>query len=180
PEAFDLHCPLASLPLAFGTTLQNIPATVPYLCADPERVAHWRGKLGSEGFKIGVCWQGSTFKGAIGRPFPLHSLYGIATMPKVRLISLQRGPGVGQLADSPRNIAMETLGESFDEGRDAFLDAAAVITQLDLVIACDTSIAHLSGALGRRTWVALKRVPDWRWMLDREDSPWYPTIRLFR
>jgi ADP-heptose:LPS heptosyltransferase len=96
------------------------------------------------------------------------------------LISLQRQVGLNQLADLPEDARIEILGDNFDSGPDAFIDAAAVMNNLDLIITCDTSIAHLAGALGRPTWVALKHVPDWRWMLDREDTPWYPTMRLFR
>src|SRR5208337_4826561 len=98
----------------------------------------------------------------------------------LRLISLQRDAGVEQLATLGAGMKVETLGEEFDAGLDAFLDTAAVMQHLDLVITCDTSVAHLSGALGRPAWVVLKRVPDWRWMLDRGDNPWYPTLRLFR
>jgi tetratricopeptide (TPR) repeat protein len=184
PDAFDHHCPLASLPRAFKTSLDTIPAGVPYLRAEPERVAHWRRKLGTEGFKIGVCWQGSTVKTGLGRSFRLQELNGISSVPGVRLISLQRDVGREQLADKaadrPADMRIETLGDDFDAGPDAFIDTAAVMESLDLVITCDTSIAHVAGALGRPAWVALKQVPDWRWMLDREDSPWYPSLRLFR
>jgi ADP-heptose:LPS heptosyltransferase len=93
---------------------------------------------------------------------------------------LQKNEGVEQLNDLPAAMKVETLGDDFDAGDDAFLDTAAVMETLDLVISSDTSIAHLAGALGRPVWVALKWVPDWRWMLDRPDSPWYPTMRLFR
>jgi ADP-heptose:LPS heptosyltransferase len=97
----------------------------------------------------------------------------------VRLISLQKEFGVEQLEELPAGLTVETLGE-FDDGPDAFIDTAAVMESLDLIVTSDTSIAHLAGALGRPTWVALKNVPDWRWLLDRDDSPWYPTLRLFR
>ncbi len=96
------------------------------------------------------------------------------------MISLQKFDGVGQLDDLPPGMHIEALGPGFDAGPDTFLDAAAVIEVVDLVITCDTSIAHLGGALGKPTWVVLKQVPDWRWMLQREDSPWYPSLRLFR
>jgi hypothetical protein len=100
----------------------------------------------------------------------------LATIPGVRLISLQKGDALSQ----GRDLAVEVLGGDFDAGAQAFLDSAAVMTHLDLVITCDTALAHLAGALGRPTWVALKHVPDWRWLLDRTDSPWYPSMRLFR
>jgi tetratricopeptide (TPR) repeat protein len=180
PDAFDHHCPLASLPRAFKTSPDTIPVGVPYLRAEPQRVAHWRRKLGTEGFKIGVCWQGSTVKTGVGRSFPLRELKAISSLPGVRLVSLQRDVGLEQLANRPADMRIETLGNDFDAGPDAFVDTAAVMESLDLVITCDTSIAHVAGALGRPAWVALKLVPDWRWMLDREDSPWYPSLRLFR
>ena len=98
----------------------------------------------------------------------------------MRLISLQKDHGLDQLTNLPSDITVETLGDEFDSGPDAFIDTAAVMSNLDLIITSDTSIAHLAGALGYPTWVALKYVPDWRWLLDREDSPWYPSLRLFR
>lgn len=180
PPTFDHHCPLASLPGAFKTTLETIPAEVPYLRAEAERVAAWRNRLSRPGFKIGVSWQGSTIKTGVGRSFPLHALRQVAAIPGVRLISLQQGTGVDQLYSLPAAMKVETLGEDFDAGPDAFVDTAAVMECLDLVITCDTSIAHVAGALGRPTWVVLKRVPDWRWMLDGKDNPWYPTVEVFR
>jgi hypothetical protein len=180
PAAFDFHCPLSSLPGAFGTSLQTIPAAVPYLRADPSRTFYWHQKLGAGGYKIGVCWHGSTQKTGLGRSFALRELHRVAVISGVRLISLQKFDGLEQIEDLPSGMRLETLGADFDAGPDAFLDTAAVMESLDLVITCDTSIAHLAGALARPTWVALKHVPDWRWMLDRDDSPWYPTARLFR
>jgi tetratricopeptide (TPR) repeat protein len=180
PPAFDHHCPLASLPGAFKTTLETMPAEVRYLRAEPERVAAWRHRLSGPGFKIGVSWQGSTIKTGVGRSFPLQALGQVAGIPGVRLISLQQGTGLEQLHALPGGMRVETLGEDFDAGPDAFVDTAAVMECLDLVITCDTSIAHVAGALGRPTWVVLKRVPDWRWMLDRADNPWYPSVEVFR
>ncbi|MGO9992515.1 MAG: tetratricopeptide repeat protein [Steroidobacteraceae bacterium] len=180
PPEFDLHCALLSLPLAFGTTIATIPAAVPYLAADPHRVLRWRQKLGSKDLKIGICWQGSKLPIDIGRSYPLKVLHRISEIPGVRLISLQKGPGSEQLANMPAGMRVETLGEEFDAGSDAFVDTAAVMENLDLVITSDTSIAHLAGALGHPTWVALKHVPEWRWFLERDDSPWYPRHRLFR
>jgi hypothetical protein len=182
PAQFDYQCALLSLPLAFGTELATIPAEVPYLSAEPERAARWADRVGTGGFKIGICWQGSTLTYAhhMQRSFPLASLAGVAQTPGVRLISLQKHDGLDQLTALPTGMAVETLGEDFDAGPDAFLDTAAVMAGLDLVISADTAVAHLAGALGVRTWLALPKVPDWRWMLHGEDSPWYPTMRLFR
>jgi hypothetical protein len=178
--ATDYHCPLLSLPAAFGTTIDSIPASLPYLSAEPQRVMCWRQRLGAEGFKVGICWQGSTGKVDVGRSFPLATLHPLSTIPGVRLISLQKHLGCEQLHTLPAAMQLEVLGDEFDPGPDAFLDTAAVMQSLDLIVTSDTVIAHLSGALARPTWVALKQVPDWRWLLERTDSPWYPTLRLFR
>ena len=98
----------------------------------------------------------------------------------MRLISLQTHHGLDQLSDLPAKMTIELLGNEFDAGHDTFLDSAAIMMNLDLFISCDTAMAHLAGALGRPVWIALKRVPDWRWMREGEDTPWYPTARLFR
>ena len=180
PSVFDLHCPLLSLPLAFNTTLQNIPSKVPYLQAEPDRIAQWTKKLGRDGFKIGICWQGSATKYGVSRSFPITEFIRVSKIENVRLISLQKGDGENQLQNLPDGMCVETLGTDFDAGPDAFLDTAAVMKCCDLVITCDTAIEHVAGALGVPVWVALQYVPDWRWMLDRSDSPWYPTMRLFR
>ena len=107
---------------------------------------------------------------------PLSCIAGLARLPGVRLISLQKGHGSDQLAGLPQ---VESLGDAFDADG-AFLDSAAIMESLDLVITLDSALAHLAGALGRPVWVALKQVPDWRWLLDRDTSPWYPGMRLFR
>jgi Flp pilus assembly protein TadD len=171
---FDVVAPLLSLPARLAA-----PAPAPpYLFAEPGRVAAWKDRLGNAGFRIGIAWQG--FSGRHedkGRSFPLALYRPLAECPGVRLISLQKGEGEEQTAGA--GFAVETL-DGLDSGPDAFVDTAALMMALDLVITSDTSIAHLAGALGRPVWVALRRVPDWRWMLDRADSPWYPSMRLFR
>jgi tetratricopeptide (TPR) repeat protein len=177
---YDYQLPLLSLPLAFATDVGTIPASVPYLRAEPDRVARWRGKIGEHGFKIGICWQGRPGKDDRGRAFQLASFAGIARLPGVRLISLHKGAGEAQLDGLPEGMVVEVPGDSFDSGPDAFLDSAAIMQSLDLVITSDTAVAHLAGALGVRTWVALKAVADWRWMMQGQHSPWYPTMRLFR
>jgi len=161
----------------------NMPiprAEASYLSAEPDLIAHWREKIGAHGFKIGLCWQGNP-KGRIdqGRSIPLEKYEPLASMPGVRLISLQRTHGLDQLGHLPAGMTVETLGE-FDTGDDAFVDTAAIMKCLDLVITSDTAIPHLAGALGVPAWVVLKQVPDWRWMLERNDSPWYRSLRLFR
>jgi hypothetical protein len=181
PPDFDVRCPLLSLPRIFATDAETIPATVPYLQADPKSVERWRLRLGEQGLRIGIAWQGNAkVKIDRGRSIPLHCFAPLAAIPGVRLISLQKNFGLDQLAQCPPWLKIESPGPDFDNGPGAFLDTAAVMKNLDLVITSDTAVAHLAGALGCETWVALKKIPDWRWQLDRPDSPWYPTMRLFR
>ena len=178
---YDYCVALCSLPYALGTRLETIPASPRYLRADPARVAHWKERLGARGFKVGLAWHGSSHASADNaRAAPLEALAPLFGKPGIRLISLQKNVGVEEIAAFPDGSRLETLGEDFDAGDDAFVDTAAVIEMLDLVISIDTSIAHLAGALGKPVWVALKHVPEWRWLLERSDSPWYPTARLFR
>ncbi len=180
-EDFDFQCALMSLPGAFGTSCENLPSSVPYLLAEEGVVARWRERLGDHGLKIGICWQGNPdAKADIGRSFPLRCFQPLAAISGVRLISLQKAHGLDQLGNLPSGMEVERLGEEFDRGPDAFIDTAAVMSCVDLIITSDTSVAHLAGALRRPVWVALKHVPDWRWMLDRSDSPWYPTMKLYR
>ena len=176
PTSFDYHVPLMSLPMAFDAGNAGFAARTPYLSAESDRIQQWRRRIGAEGFKIGICWQGGP--GNTARSFPLAALAEIAACPGVRLISLQKGGGEEQLRTS--SIRVETLGEAFDSGPHAFLDSAAVMQAVDLIISCDTSLAHLAGALARPVWVALKFAPDWRYLLARDNTPWYPTMRLFR
>ena len=176
--AFDLECPLMSLPAIHGTTEATIPRGIPYLTAETEAVERWRIRLGDHGFRVGIAWQGNPSRREDGgRSIPLDHYLTLASIPGVRLISLQKDAGAEQLASG---MPVETLGEDFDQGPDGFIDTAAVMMNLDLVITSDTVIPHLAGALGRPVWVALRAVPDWRFMLERTDSPWYPTMRPFR
>ncbi|HET7085723.1 MAG TPA: tetratricopeptide repeat protein [Rhizomicrobium sp.] len=176
PAEFDCHVPLMSLPLALGLTPDLIPAPVPYLKPEADRAARWKDRIGEKGFKIGISWQGAR-GGVTSRAMPLRCFEGLSRLEGVRLISLQKGFGTEQLADAPW---VERLDEEFDSGPHALLDSAAVMQSLDLVITLDSALAHLAGALGRPVWLALKQVPDWRWFLGRSDSPWYPSMRLFR
>ncbi len=180
PGRSDFQIPVLSLPLAFQTTLATIPAAVPYLHAEEPLVDRWRARLGTHGFRVGISWQGRPSRGDRGRSFPLRLLRGLADIPDVRLISLQKNDGTEQLEDLPAGLLVERLGDDYDAGPDAFVDAAAVMQNLDLVISSDTALLHLAGALGRPTWALLRHIPDWRWLLERGDSPWYPTMRLFR
>jgi tetratricopeptide (TPR) repeat protein len=180
--AYDFHIPLLSTMLALGTGVNSIPQGVPYLAPEPQRVAFWRDAVKKTGtdLTIGICWQGGTSGVDRGRSFHVEAFLPLARLPGVRLVSLHKGAGEAQLAALPPGMRVETLAAGFDEGPDAFMDTAAVISLCDLVITSDTAVAHLAGALGARTWVALKQVPDWRWLTGREDSPWYPTMRLYR
>jgi len=183
--AADFHSALLSLPLAFGTELATIPAEVPYLSADTRRVASWAPALATlGGLKVGIAWQGNPeverLIWARGRSIPLAALAPLAQLPGISLVSLQKGTGAEQLRQVPFRDRILDLGREFDQGPDAFLDAAAVIATLDLVISSDTSIVHLAGALGRPVWTLLHASADWRWLLGRDDSPWYPSMRLFR
>jgi hypothetical protein len=180
PETFDLHSPLLSLPMAFATRPETIPGGRPYLSAEPARAARWASRIGGHGYRIGVHWQGSALSTRDGRAIPLAAFAPLAAIPGVRLISLQVGHGSEQAAALQGHMNIETLGEDFDRGADAFLDTAAAMQSLDLVVSCDSAVAHVAGALGRPVWLALKTVPDWRWLLDRSDTPWYPSMRLFR
>jgi hypothetical protein len=134
--------------------------------------------------RVGLAWQGNPkvekLIWARGRSLPLAALEPLAQLPGVSLLSLQKGPGCEQLAQVPFADRIVDLGTDLDPGADAFLDTAAVMASLDLVVSCDTSIVHLAGALGRPVWTALTLSPEWRWLLERNDSPWYPTMRLFR
>ena len=178
-QSFDFHCPLMSLPFGFGTDISSIPNAVPYLAAEKGLANRWKEQLGDHGFKIGIGWHiGASHDWS--RSIPLAEFVPLANLPNVRLISLQKNYGLDQLAGLPVGTRVEMLGNDFDNGPDAFVDTAAVMEGLDLIITADTSIAHVAGALGRPTWVGLKNVPDWRWLLDRGDSPWYPSARLFR
>jgi Tfp pilus assembly protein PilF len=175
--AFDLWCPLLSLPRLLG---MQAPAP-PYLAADSGRVAAWRERIGTNGRRIGIAWQGNPAAAAErGRSVPLREFLPLARIPGVRLISLQKHHGVEQLSGAAEGLSIETLGDNFDAGPDAFIDTAAVMQCLDLIVTSDTSVAHLAGALGRPAWVALQHVPDWRWLMEGEDCHWYPTMRLFR
>ncbi|HEV8678263.1 MAG TPA: tetratricopeptide repeat protein [Stellaceae bacterium] len=181
PPAIDCHLPLMSVPFRLRLDDTQIPGDVPYLKADPARVAAWATRLPEAPFRVGIAWQGNPRRQIDrGRSIPLRAFAPLGRIPGVRLISLQKHDGVEQLADLPPSMRVDSLGENFDAGPDGFLDSAAVMMHLDLVVTSDNTVAHLAGALGRKVWVVLQDVPDWRWLLERADTPWYPTARLFR
>ncbi len=176
--------PLQSLPLHFRTEADSIPYHGPYLHADPRRVQLWRERLhGIEGLRVGIVWQGRAGAevGSLrGRSMPAGELEPLAQLPGVTLISLQHGGAAAQLAALPSAARIRDWTREMDIGPDAFVDTAALIVNLDLVISVDTSTAHLAGALGAPVWLALHFASDWRWLQTRTDTPWYPTMRLFR
>ena len=174
----DFETPLMSLPHLFKTNLKTIPSTTPYLSASQDKVISWSKVLTKATFKIGICWQGSKNKIDIGRSFSIKFFEDISKTPNVELISLHKGEGEKQIENI--NFDLTVFDNNFDGGKDAFMDTAAIMKNCDLIITSDTAIAHLAGALGCCTWVILKKVPDWRWMLERNDSPWYPSIKLYR
>jgi tetratricopeptide (TPR) repeat protein len=175
--------PLMSLPHLLKTTGTTIPAEVPYLFGDGERVELWKSKLQSSAkLRVAIAWQGNPTAetGNIkGRSFELTELAEIAALPGLELVSLQKFHGAEQLASCGFTDRFTACQSAINESVD-FVDTAAILLSCDLVVTADTAIAHLAGALGVTTWVVLKKIPEWRWMLNRFDSPWYPTMRLFR
>ncbi len=169
--AVDCRVALLSLPWLLGTTAATIPATVPYLRPPADAAAAWRSRLASHpGLKVGIAWRGNPeHDNDRNRSLPAAALGAATAIAGVTLISLQERPG----ADDPA-----VLAETPEPGD--WADTAALVAGLDLVIAVDTAVAHLAGALGRPAWVLLPFAPDWRWQRDRGDSPWYPTLRLYR
>jgi tetratricopeptide (TPR) repeat protein len=177
--AFDLHCPLLTLPRIFGTTLANIPNTVPYLHADAEDAGRWQQRLSDHCrvVKVGLVWAGSpTRPNDRNRSMKLARLAPLGHAPGVCFFSLQKGDAAAQAKTPPPGMELIDWTEELND----FADTAALIANLDLVIAVDTAVAHLAGAMGKPVWLLVPFPPDWRWLLDRADSPWYPTMRLFR
>lgn len=180
---FDYQCPLLSVPRAYGTELATIPAAPQYLKARPEAAAKWSRRLPAGRLRVGIFWQGNA-KAEIGaahsRSWPLAALEPLTRQKEVQLVSLQVGPGAEQLDAVDFKDRIVRLGDALKAGPDGFIETAAILANLDLLISCDTAIVHLAGALGVPVWVALLGDSEWRWLLGRADSPWYPTMRLFR
>lgn len=175
--SIDLHCPLMSLPLAFGTTLATIPAAVPYLRAPAARIDLWRARLPKSGkLRVGLVWSGKpTHRNDHNRSIAFERLAPLLTQTGVEFVSLQRDLRETDMAAVEASALQRSDLDTAD-----FADTAAIIGTLDLVIAVDTAVAHLTGAMAKPLWLLLPFCPDWRWMLERDDSPWYPTARLFR
>jgi Tfp pilus assembly protein PilF len=170
---FDAHVSVMDLPGLLETTEQTIPDSVPYIHACPIKSAQWSRELAGRDLKVGIVWAGSARHGNDrNRSCGLEYFLPLSQIDGVRLYGLQKGEAARQAAETP----LTNLGEQFDD----FTDAAAAIDNLDLVISVDTAVLHLAGAMGKPVWALLAFAPDWRWMLEREDSPWYPTMWLFR
>lgn len=182
PDDWDYWVPPLSLPFHFGTRLTSIPADLPYLAADPERLRHWAAILGAPAgrLRVGLAWKGNPrFENDADRSLPgLDTLAPLGTLPDIDFFSLQKGCGEDEASHSQAFPALVNMGPGIGD----FADTAAIIMQLDLVIAVDTAVAHLAGALGKPCWVLLPYYKaDWRWLKERDDSPWYPgRMRLFR
>jgi Flp pilus assembly protein TadD len=178
---FDYHCPLLSLPLAFGTRMETIPAAVPYLHADPVPWADFLGGL--QGLKIGLVWAG---KSRVAQPHAvaidqrrsmrLRDMTPLLNVPRCSFVSLQLGPPASQMQALPEGALLSDVRRGMED----WADTAGLIVGLDLVIAVDTAVAHLAGALGKPVWLLNRFDSCWRWFLGRDDTPWYPTMRLFR
>ncbi|MBL0374841.1 tetratricopeptide repeat protein [Rhizobium sp. KVB221] len=181
PKA-DAMAYIMSMPALTGMRLDTIPAHESYMTADPVRVTRWAEWLAAKpGFRVGIVWQGNPDpKVDKGRSYPLAALEPLSRIPGVRLIALQKGPGEEQIEALGGRFEVERPDDDFDTGTDAFADTAAMMMNLDLVVTSDTAVAHLAGALGKPCWVVLKAHPEWRWLTERSDSPWYPSSRLFR
>ncbi len=182
----DFHIPLLSLPLALGTRIDTIPGGVPYLSVDPQATQAWRERLAAlPGRKIGLNWHGNpqaeSLSALQARSFPLAAAAPLAQLPGITLVSLQKGAGSEQRAQVGFTDRIAQLTDPLHLGpAEIATETAAILQCLDLVITADTALAHLAGALGVQVWIVLQEVADWRWLVDRTDSPWYPTMRLFR
>lgn len=186
--AFDYQIPLMTLPLLFKTQVDTIPQDIPYLYADQALVEHWAQELAHDTkLKIGICWHGNgryptqaLRRSVAAKSIPLSQLIQIAAIDGVSVYSLQQIDGIDQLKQLDKSVQIHVFGEDFDSKNGKFMDTAAVMKNLDLVITVDTSIAHLAGGLGIKTWLILPEPADWRWIIGRLDSPWYPTMRIFK
>ena len=178
PPSFDLAVPLLDLPVLFDTTLETIPPLLPNLAVEPALIAAWASRLNRlSGPRIGLTWRGNPgFANDRNRSMTLAQLRPLIEGSAARFVSLQKGPAAVEIAENGWQDRILHLGPELGD----FADTAAVIAGLDLVISVDTAVAHLAGSLRRPVWILIPFVPDWRWLLGRSDSPWYPSARLFR
>ena len=175
--SFDTHISLLSLPKVFGTKIETIPWQGPYIDAPDSAKERWRGRMSAERVSVGIVWAGNpAHKNDYNRSCPFTELEALTRVQGVQVFSLQKGAPADNLHSSPFGERVIGLGEELTD----FCETAAVISHMDVVISVDTAVAHLAGAMGKRIWTLLPYAPDWRWLLDRDDSPWYPTMRLFR
>jgi ADP-heptose:LPS heptosyltransferase len=175
--SFDCYAPLLSLPLLAGTRLDSIPAPIPYVQPDPEIAQRWAARIGPRDGKlrVGLVWAGSPANNNDhNRSIAVERLAALATEPNVQFYSLQTGAAAATAGDAPPGM------HDFTADLSDFAETAGLIAQLDLVITVDTAVLHLAGAMGKPVWAMIPFSPDWRWLMDRTDSPWYPTLRLFR
>jgi tetratricopeptide (TPR) repeat protein len=177
---FDVCVSLLSVPWLLGMDLSSFVAGPAYLRAEPDRVQRWSELVDQRKVVVGFCWQGSTAKIDKGRSVPLSMFSGLLTRIGCQFVSLHKGEGECQLVDFPLASLVTTPGDDFDNGRDAFLDTAALMMSCDLVVTTDTAVSHLAGALGVPVWLLLKRVPDWRWGFSGDRCRFYPSMRIFR
>ena len=177
PPPFDVHCEMMSLPMVVGLQLGDLPGPVPYLSPDPARLAKWRRRLDRLPRPlVALVWAGRpAHHNDANRSMALAELAPLA-LPGVTLLAVQKGPRAGEGKTPPPGMPLRSLSDSIED----FEDTAAILAIADLLISVDSSPVHLAGALGRPAWVLLPFLPDWRWLLGRSDTPWYPTVRLFR
>lgn len=177
PPAFDMHCEMMSLPMALGLRLDDLPGPMPYLSPDPRRVEQWRQRLAALPRPlVALVWAGRpTHPNDANRSLSLAQLAPLA-QADVSFVSIQKGPAAAQADTPPHGMALLSVSDEIDD----FEDTAAILCVADLLISVDSSPVHLAGALGRPVWVMLPKVPDWRWLLERTDTPWYPRMHLFR
>jgi tetratricopeptide (TPR) repeat protein len=189
PPPFDCQAALLSLPYLMKTKIDTVPNEIPYIHPDEKLVVEWKEKLASDkNFKIGICWQGNDnyatpmLRTTVAqKSVHLKELEPLCCIPGVSIYSLQKMSGTEQLKEIPSTMHIKTFDGDFDQSHGRFMDTAAVIKNLDMVITVDTSISHLASGIGTPTWIMLPNPADWRWMIDRNDSPWYPNItRLFK
>lgn len=185
PEPFDYHCSLMDVADVLQINLSNIPGQTPYLKSPPNLVGYWKRQLDQifppAKYRIGLVWQGNPDHQAdMFRSFPLESLEPLCALPDVQLISLQFGKGAEQISHWKGSKPIYRLPADLDQSSGAFMDTAAILHHLDWIVTSDTSLVHLAGALARPTVLMLGFTPDWRWLLDRTDSPWYPSLHLVR
>ncbi len=175
----DVECPLLSLPAVFGTTVATIPAVVPYLHAGEERVRSWKTKIAeaTASLRVGLVWAGSArHRNDANRSLPPGGLIPLGSLDKVRFYSLQKGDSADTRVRVPRGLVLTDVSQELPD----LAETAAAVQALDLVVTVDTAVAHVAGAVGVPVWLLVPYAPDWRWMLGWADTPWYPSMRIFR